>query len=164
MFPCPRSTCNRTQKQLCTLQQRHIFSYSNSGLSCGSFSHFNLPPGPQWERLYAPQQSLVGDVDSGSVSGFITTMASAREEAKTLQQPWIHSAESSHQKHLFCFTDSNLLSAFENMQLWCLPEPRLWLVFESWRTQGVSQRGSVLERIRLISLSHWFSLDPVINV
>lgn len=37
--------------------------------------------------------------------------------------------------------------------------PGVWLVLESWRTKAVSQRGFLLERIRLISLSHWFPQD-----
>lgn len=63
----------------------------------------------------------------------------------------------SHHLLLFCFTSSKLLFRLENMRLREVCEkPGMSGAFESWRTEvsEVSQRGFLLYRIRLISLSH----------
>lgn len=133
---------------------------------CSQFSWWHAatgqwPPGPQWGLPYATQQGHLGSADPGSASGFITTSVSASEEGKARQQQLCQRRAAlkltqpnlSHQTLLFCFVNSKLYSASKTCSCDICEKPGVWIVSESWRTDGVSQRGFLLERIRLISLT-----------
>lgn len=178
MLPDPflRSTCNRKQKQHFTFEKRQpdlqqlkpsIITWPFLQFSWWHAATGQWPPGPQWGPPYAAQRGHLGAADPGSVSGFITTTASTREESKARQQQLCQrrTALNSlsrifHIKHLYSVSQTpNFYSALKTCNCDVCEKPGVWLVGESWRTEGVPQRGFLLERIRLISLRHWFPQD-----
>lgn len=76
------------------------------------------------------------------------------------EQLWSSLSRICHIKHSYSVSSTpNFYSVLKTCNCDVCEKPGVWLVSESWRTDGVSQRGFLLERIRLISLSHWFTQD-----
>lgn len=117
------------------------------------------PPRPQRGLPYAAQRGHLGAADPGSVSGFITTGRHPGRRASFYsnssvrdERLWIHSAK--------CFT-SNTSILFHGLQVFIQPRKHAIVMsvksleFDLCGRVG-EQKEFVLERIRLISLSHWF--------